>query len=143
MLNQLASFVQNKHDNNVISSKPSPSTKMSDPAASMPPAPAAREPRYTNRQTQILAITVCCMILPTLVLILRLLTRLLVKIQLWWDDYCAFAALVRPHGQEEMRGLFFDAGNSYHTQLFTYGANIAVILSELAFRIGLFGVTDS
>ena len=76
---------------------------MSDPTAPMPPAPAACEPGYTHRQTQILAITICCMIVPTLVLSLRLVTRLLVKIQLWWDDYCAFAALVRLHGQEEMR----------------------------------------
>lgn len=71
---------------------------MSDPAASLPPAPAVRESGYTSRQTQILAVTICCLIVPTFVISIRLLTRLLVKIQLWWDDYCAFVALVRSHG---------------------------------------------
>lgn len=87
---------------------------MSDPAALMPPAPTAREPGYTTRQTQILAITISCMIVPTLVLSLRLLTRLLVKIQLWWDDYCAFVALVRPFGKGDKRRIIL-GGKSLHT----------------------------
>lgn len=54
-----------------------------------------REPGYTSRQSQLLGVTICCMIIPTIVISLRLATRLLVKIRLWWDDYFAFAALVR------------------------------------------------
>lgn len=50
---------------------------------------------YTDRQIQLLAAIICCLVLPTIVVGLRLLTRLLIKATLWWDDYCLFAALVR------------------------------------------------
>lgn len=80
---------------NAIIASASASTQMSDQKASPASAPVAREPGYTSRQNQILAVTVCCMILPTTVIALRLLARHLVKIPLWWDDYCAFIALVR------------------------------------------------
>ena len=79
-----------------IGASSSSSTPMSDAAGPPPPAPAAREPGYTSRQTQILVVLICCMVLPTVVIGLRLLIRQLVNIRLWWDDYCAFLALVRP-----------------------------------------------
>jgi hypothetical protein len=59
------------------------------------PSRAIGDNGYTDRQSQLLAAIICCLVLPTLVVGLRLLARLTMKVTLWWDDYCAFAALVR------------------------------------------------
>jgi hypothetical protein len=75
---------------------------MSDPAPPPAPAPAVRKPGYTSYQTQLLAVTICCTAIPTFIIGLRVLTRSLVKIPLWWDDYCVFLALVRlPEKEKE------------------------------------------
>jgi hypothetical protein len=50
---------------------------------------------YTDRQNQLLAVNIICLILPTLVVAVRILTRGLIKVNLWWDDYCIIVALVR------------------------------------------------
>ena len=61
-----------------------------------PPPPVVREDGYNYYQRELLAVTIVCLILPTLVVALRLLTRVLIKVQVGWDDCCIFIALVRP-----------------------------------------------
>lgn len=52
------------------------------------------EQTYTARQKQLLGVCIFCLIISTLAVILRLLTRRLFDAKLWWDDYIVVLALV-------------------------------------------------
>ena len=55
---------------------------------------------YTPGQKELYVVVMICLILPTLTVGLRLLIRALMKVELCYDDFCIFIALVRPfrHG---------------------------------------------